>query len=795
MKQLLTLIIGILYCMHSTAQTTPIAQKLLNGNERPQFISLGGILNFNNPIVKIPGILYDPNVVSMSLWLGGIKSGKNYPVIAAQRDGFYESDFQYGPHKFGTEDEIYANAQQYNKIWQMTAADVITLKEDLKDGKLDQVLPNVMAWPGRNNPYSAQWNGFDLPQNTELAPFKDVNNDGIYDPKKGDFPIVEGLSETALPAIFYWCLYNENGTHDLTHGNDVMNLEVHQTAWVYDCATDPIRSNTIFFSYKIINRDSTTIDSVYAGIFLPTDYRCTQKQMVGCAPEYNGFWMYQNSNYGEICEPPFTADEIPPAISVQFLNADMSSYIAMKGNSSDIIGEPFNAIEFYRNLTGHWRTGAPISVTDSGFSNDMNATTTKYLFYDNPNKSDGWSLINTNDTIFPHRFGLGSTYLNSLAPNDTKRIDIALTYHQDTSYRKVSQTIDLMYAQLPLIQQHYDEQKDIENCWVYESCDAKGCVYPGDLNQDGIANAHDMIDYLSIRTATTGPARGGAAYWIGQKAADWNILQYNNADMKHADASGNGTIDYKDFAAVMRNYGNTTPFFVPTADKYQKGDDLFFTIPASLDTVAMHDFYKYYPITIEKKDQNTFYAIAFQVEYDSRIFEKMKFLDLSPLLETKVGDMYVADFYYNRSKKLITKLSLKANEAYIAENQIPVPCTAIRFKNIKAVKNDGTLLTDLGAKDLNICFDKQYVSDKNVEKTLAYRIFPNPFEASLFIENNEPTSLQYAIYNIQGGILKTGTIPANNQEHISTDALSNGMYLISFQTENGTKKVEKLVKW
>ena len=83
------------------------------------------------------------------------------------------------------------------------------------------------------------------------------------------------------------------------------------------------------------------------------------------------------------------------------------------------------------------------------------------------------------------------------------------------------------------------------------------CVWPGDVNADGIVDYRDWVA-MTLVFGYTGPARDeqGTSFQ-GYPALPWNGQLPNGANIKHADADGNGIIDMADFEAIEVNYGKT----------------------------------------------------------------------------------------------------------------------------------------------------------------------------------------------------------------------------------------------
>jgi len=74
-------------------------------------------------------------------------------------------------------------------------------------------------------------------------------------------------------------------------------------------------------------------------------------------------------------------------------------------------------------------------------------------------------------------------------------------------------------------------------------------VYPGDFNNDGTANATDLL-YWGLEVGSTGFSRFPASNdWTPQEAYWWEAV--------HQDGDGNGTVDFNDIATLEQNYDST----------------------------------------------------------------------------------------------------------------------------------------------------------------------------------------------------------------------------------------------
>ncbi len=82
-------------------------------------------------------------------------------------------------------------------------------------------------------------------------------------------------------------------------------------------------------------------------------------------------------------------------------------------------------------------------------------------------------------------------------------------------------------------------------------------VWPGDINNDGIANNLDILE-LGLHYTQTGPPRSFISNsWDGYNASIWTGTTSNGKNLNYSDCNGDGTINNGDTAAIFYNYGLT----------------------------------------------------------------------------------------------------------------------------------------------------------------------------------------------------------------------------------------------
>ena len=93
---------------------------------------------------------------------------------------------------------------------------------------------------------------------------------------------------------------------------------------------------------------------------------------------------------------------------------------------------------------------------------------------------------------------------------------------------------------------------DTINVTITDSCDY---VWPGDANDDAVANNLDILD-IGIANSSTGTSRANASLnWIGQPSAAWGQTLISGTDYKFVDCNGDGIINPADTNAVIQNFG------------------------------------------------------------------------------------------------------------------------------------------------------------------------------------------------------------------------------------------------
>ncbi len=798
MKNLLTIILVLLYAVTS-----------LLGQPYPKtyYTSLSNQFNLPHGVASqiwsertSPIFRNRPTTIFASgIWLGALDANDQIKIAATtyHTSGY---DFVAGPIDLNkSEAENTITAKYFDKFWTVTALDIAQHREDFKDGKIDNPNPNIMAWVAKGNPNFEQYNGFKNEyDNQDLAPFKDVNNDGIYTPMQGDYPIVKQADEAHQPDEIFWSIFNDNCVHILTKGQP-MNVEIQQTGWTYSCSDNPVLNNTNFLSFKVLNKGTEALDSLFMGYWSDFDLGCYNDDYVGCSPANNAFFAYNAKDTDgdslKLCPGGVTTfkQEGVPTVSVTVLNNPMYSFIHYNNSSVGAppigTGDPTQSSDYYKLINAIWNDGTPMTRGGNGYKSSSDKT--KFMFDGNPNDSTAWSQKTAKSPRADTRC-MGSTYLKSLPPGDEKVIDLALSLHYDNTKKTTAGQINEMYNNFSKTQNTYN-QRFTTNC--QKTICPSDCVFPGDANNDGRADAKDFLT-IAQQPKSVGITRSGSILWEARTADNWGKNNNLGLDLKYLDCDGNGVVEIEDRYVLENNFFKNHSKFQAKPDVILKNDQLAFKTLSNVDSLNIGFFSNGVSLRLNTNfPKDSVFGLAFELAYDSRFFNQLinptsnrkfyKYIIKNPTKELHFATYSLTDntFKLGFSDNIINN-----------KQELPSACTELRFKNIQVIRFDGSILSNVGARDATFCFDKQFVATQDFKVNLHISIFPNPFENQLIIENNNTQHIDYQILNIQGQLLKKGNILAENRQTIDTHFLPKGIYFIELKGENGARKVEKLVK-
>jgi hypothetical protein len=251
-----------------------------------------------------------------------------------------------------------------------------------------------------------------------LAPFYDMNSDGIYQPFLGEVPDFDITGTRGCAAKLFgdqnmfWVFNDKGNVHSETGGQSI-GIEIQSQAFGF--ATNDEINNQTFYRYRIVNKSSFRLDSTFFGVWVDADLGGAYDDYVGCDVSlglgfcYNGDLVDDNGGTGQLLygvnppaigvdffEGPFAdpngADDAASTVPSSFLNYGNGTVdderIGMKkfmyyNNDATTTGNPDGDNNFYQYLSGTWLDDTP--MTYGGDGHQSGGINCSYMF---PGASD-----------------------------------------------------------------------------------------------------------------------------------------------------------------------------------------------------------------------------------------------------------------------------------------------------------------------------------------------------------------------------------------------------------------------
>lgn len=290
-----------------------------------------------------------------SLWIGGLDAS-NQLHTAGQTYRQTGNDFWPGPLDTTNAFIDTNTAINYDKIWKVSDVDINTFLYQFSLGNVPLTYTptaDILSWPAKGTGNKSR----------NLAPFVDVNNNGVYDPLVGgDYPKIKG--DQTLYFIF-----NDNLSSHRQTGGLPFGIEVHTMAYAFGCPSVLNGRNelayTTFYDYKIYNRSNTNYHAVNIGFKNDVDLGNYGDDYIGSSIYENLGFCYNADDNDEVMAGGTGYDQFPPAVGTTVLKGPLAPLNDLIDNDNDsIIDEPgeeclMNVFNYYNNGSGP--TGDPIT--------------------------------------------------------------------------------------------------------------------------------------------------------------------------------------------------------------------------------------------------------------------------------------------------------------------------------------------------------------------------------------------------------------------------------------------------
>lgn len=415
---------------------------------------------------------------------------------------------------------------------------------------------------------------------------------------------------------------------------------------------------------------------------------------------------------------------------------------------------------------------------------DQTSTDSVYIEVDTPS-APGWSfVVNTTNGTPSAGTNISWTAPSNLNPATTPYLWVTLKARDNACPRNISEFGFLIRTQ---------------------QCPADS-VWPGDANDDNIANLLDVL-YVGIGYGQTGPARPNASInWVAQWAQDWNAnYPFSNVNLKHGDCNGDGTINASDLGAIAANYGLTHQKGGPRSKS--TGDPNISVDLAGIKlmpgaTVSI-------PIILGSSADpiNDIYGIATNIGVNginlgnqATITTNTSWLQTNPLEFSYPHNNGNIDWAISRTNGQNT-----SGNGTIGMLNLEIPTNAVvgssvsfDFSNTTIVNKDGQPITAFNELSQTATIQPLSIAETGSIVSAA-SVVPNPSgnSANLLVYAAGDAEAQLRVMDITGKLVYSAAAPlgsGSNYIALPAATVARGVYTIQLTTGNNTPQTIKWVK-
>jgi hypothetical protein len=336
-------------------------------------------------------------------------------------------------------------------------------------------------------------------------------------------------------------------------------------------------------------------------------------------------------------------------------------------------------------------------------------------------------------------------------------------------------------------------------------------VWPGDANDDGVADNNDILA-IGVGNGTVGTIRTGASLtWIGQPSTNWIDTLISGSNYKFIDCNGDGTINNSDTTAVVQNFNMIHNVRLPAPPPYDFSlPDLY--IHHTTDTVAANS-HGSFQIGLGRSTMpaNNIYGVAFTIHFNSTLVVPSSVsmnLNSSWMGTNGVNLIGVG---HTPSNSGITAVGIvRTNQTDISGNGYIATVNYMTSNSLTGTGQSqqlGFTITGVNVISANqhavsvnavndsiIVIDPALITGIKAVGSNAFHLSagPNPFDTYTTIYVEGKGTLNYILYDIAGRELRKFQ-SAESTVTLNRDGLENGLYILKVFSGKGIVGEEKLV--
>ena len=439
MKKLLLILICLpLFTLAQQSPSSYFSQDVLDINNVNTSVGPGSMFwDLDDARYEVPKGSNKHSIFAHDLWIGGIDDG-GVLRLAAQTYRQSGDDYWPGP----VSDSIYHNDAymgQWDRAWKIDKSIIDEYQTRFGTDPTYIVPDIILEWPAHGD--------LTLGQAHNLAPFYDMNSNGIYEPYGGDYPDIKG--DQAI-----YIIKNDVGDVHTESNAEQIGLEIHIMYYAYRCDNYPELDHTVFAKTTLYNRGQHNLNDTYIGTWTDMDLGNYLDDYVGCNVPLNLSYTY-NGDMDDEGAAGYGFN--PPAQGLVYLNGTMNKFVYYN-NDFTVTGSPQSATGYYNYLRGIWQDNVPITYGGDGHGSGSGATTNlcDYMFpaLTDVNFSTPWTEVTAGNVPADRRF-LMSNGPFDLDTNTSYTLEYAFVFAWDSTNTNGG-SVPLLFNYTQNIQDFYD---------------------------------------------------------------------------------------------------------------------------------------------------------------------------------------------------------------------------------------------------------------------------------------------------------------------------------------------------
>ncbi|MCC5917341.1 MAG: T9SS type A sorting domain-containing protein [Cryomorphaceae bacterium] len=423
----------------------------------------------------------EPRFFTQNFWLSVERNSEN----GTAADEFRQRGICFFSGPIGqTMDSAYVT--KYDRVWKLTK-DEIDQHIRRSGNPFYRVPESISSWPGNGDVQNGEPH--------QLAPFVDVNGNGIYEPHLGDYPEIRG-------DVMLYAIFNDQRIAFRRNLSVSVGVDVHCMIYAFDDPNVPETKDAIFYHYKVVNRSDEDWRDVRVAQFTDLeigDYPAGLGDMFGSDSTKNMVFAYTQN---EMDSTTGTYPN-PPAVVGGPLHNQLEGVLYYLNTSWPINNAPLNQLDLYNymrfqngNNTPNLRLENPSGPGDTnngmGIRNNPLNPPTQWAF----NRAANWYFPPNN--VVDVRI-VPTIKTGDIAPGESRCVDFYYVFGENENDQtgNILASLVTTEAKVPIIKSYFYDKNfgcfggklDVE---AFEAIPKHFRIYPNPLTSDNkIMVEHD----------------------------------------------------------------------------------------------------------------------------------------------------------------------------------------------------------------------------------------------------------------------------------------------------------------